>query len=254
MKTVYIQYFKQFKDLQELIEQKCRACDENEADLIQILSGASPKKQQSHLRQLSQSPIKSFQPESNPVQYRKKLSNNFLQPAPLVSTAKKRINKDDEKHQVSHGQPVQTQLNFKVASQKTSSIRMAQLYHQYSNQDLLETKLNEQHGERSQGVPGFDAIDPSLMRQDSLNQLSNRESRFQNNLQSNLLINVGRIGLPSGGYTPHISQSPQRVQSQMQHTATDQEMLINDNDQEYTHEFYSNTCSKNPSPTTSSIC
>jgi len=47
MKTVYIQYFKQFKDLQELIEQKCRACDLNicdlnDADVIQILSGASP--------------------------------------------------------------------------------------------------------------------------------------------------------------------------------------------------------------------
>ena len=42
MEAVYIQYFKQFKDLQELIEQKCRACDLNDADVIQILSGAAP--------------------------------------------------------------------------------------------------------------------------------------------------------------------------------------------------------------------
>jgi hypothetical protein len=41
MKTVYTQYFKQFKDLQELIAQKCRACDLNDADMIQIVSGAS---------------------------------------------------------------------------------------------------------------------------------------------------------------------------------------------------------------------
>ena len=55
---------------------------------------------------------------------------------------------------------------------------MAQLYHQYSSQDSLDAKLNEQ-----QGVPGFDDIDHGIMRQDSLHQISSRESRFQDNLQ-----------------------------------------------------------------------